>query len=54
MYRGREGDNWGDFNARTGLEGEWTWGEQREDERRRSKNEIVNTEGKRLLEILGE
>lgn len=44
----------GDFNARIGREGTIIWGNDRDEILRRSKDMVINIEGKRLLEEVGE
>ncbi|KAK2578550.1 hypothetical protein KPH14_012579 [Odynerus spinipes] len=42
----------GDFNARTGTQGGRIWGEEEEDQQRRSKDGRINREGRRMLEAM--
>lgn len=45
----------GDFNARTGKEGDPIGaGEKKEEERRKSKDKIINKEGRTMLNMMGE
>lgn len=44
----------GDLNARTGIEGGRNWGEEGEDEKRKSKDKVINNEGKLLIRNLEE
>lgn len=42
----------GDFNARTGEEGEWREEEDGEEKSRKSKDKKINREGKKLIEFI--
>lgn len=44
----------GDLNARTGIEGGRNWGEEGEDEERKSKDTVINNERKLLIRNLEE
>lgn len=44
----------GDFNARTRIEGGRNWGKERENEERKSKDKVINKEGKVLIRNLEE